>query len=211
MAESIPASNQIPSLTPAQLDKRYDACVRALNFEMEQFWKQSLFFWTLIGAAFVALAVIEENRHSLQAALACLGLVGSYIWTLANRGSRFRCEDWRHKLIEAEESITGPLYKMPAKENSSERTTEGLREEIGGGWLRGKSYSTTKLAIALSDYIVVFWFGILAYKGVGVLLGLHQLGWHPFPLKHCLGIAFMLLSAAFAVLVGLLCRTNNRN
>ena len=59
--------------------------------------------------------------------------------------------------------------------------------------------------------VAVFWFGIHVRKGAGVLLGLHQLGGHPFPLKHCLAIAFLLLSAAFAVLVGLLCRTNNRN
>jgi len=184
------------------LDKRYDTCVKALNFELEQFWKQSLFFWGFIGAAFVALAAIEENRHSLQASIACFGLVASFVWTLANRGSKFRYEDWKHKLIEAEEQVTGPLYRSPGKEKVWEGSKEGLLETFGRGLWRGKRYSPSKLTIAFSDYVVVFWFGILAYKVEGVLLGLHQLGWHPFPLKHCLALAFVVLSAVFAVLVG---------
>jgi hypothetical protein len=198
MTESAIPPIQTATLAPAQWDKRYGACVKALNFEIEQFWKQSLFFWAFIGAAFVALAVIEENRHSLQAAIASFGLVASFIWTLANRGSRFRYEEWRHKLLEAEERTTGSLYGRQGK--------EGLLETNERNLWSGKSYSPTKLVIALSDFVVVFWIGILAYKAVGVLLGLQQLGWHPFPLKHCLAIAFMLFSAAFAVLVGWLCR-----
>jgi hypothetical protein len=211
MTEAALSPNGIPMLTPAQLDKRYDACVKALNFELEQFWKQSLFFWALIGAAFVALAVIEENRHSLQAAIASFGLIASYVWTLANRGSRFRYEDWEHKLIEAEEGTTGPVYGGLGKEKPREQSKKGLLETIGRGLWRGKSYSPTQLIIAFSDYVVVFWFGILAYKTVGVVLGLRQLGWHPFTLKHCLGLAFILVSATFAVLVGSLCHATKND
>ena len=63
---------------------RYEACIKALDFELEQFWKRSLFFWGFIGAAFVGLAA-SDNHPFLQGAIAGFGFVGSVTWTLANR------------------------------------------------------------------------------------------------------------------------------
>jgi|CZKY01.1.fsa_nt_gi hypothetical protein len=194
------------ALTPAQLDKRYETCVKALNFEVEQFWKRSLFFWVLIGTALIALAVTEENRHSLQAAIASFGFAASLIWTLANRGSKFRYEDWEDKLIEVEEEITGPLHGSRPEQKPWEGRKEGLLDTVGRELWSGKRYSASKLAIALSDYVVIFWFGLLAYKVTGVLHSLHEFGWHPFPLKQCLAIAFIVVSAVFAVFVEWSCR-----
>jgi len=196
--------NVASGLTPAQMEKRYAACVGAMNFELEQFWKRSLFFLGFIAAAFVALAAIEENRHSLQAAIASFGFVAAYIWTLTNRGSRFRYENWKHKLLEVEQQTTGPLYVSAGSEKS---VAPGAGNELGGG----KSYVESKLIVAFSDYVVVFWIGIVFYKIVGVLLSLNQLGWTPFPLKHVMSLAFMAFSTAFAVIVGTQCRTTGRH
>jgi hypothetical protein len=76
---------------------KYDASVKALQFELEQFWKRSLFFWGFIGAAFIAFAT-SDSHPSLQAAIASFGFVCSVVWTLANRGSKFWYEDWETKL-----------------------------------------------------------------------------------------------------------------
>jgi hypothetical protein len=138
------------------LDKSDEACVKALNLEVEQFWKQSLFFWEFIGAAFVALAVIEENRHSLQAAIASFGLVASFIWTLANRGSRFRHQEWRHKLLEAEERTTGSLYGRQGKGQPGKQSKGELLETTDRNLQRGKSYSPIKLVTASATSLLFF-------------------------------------------------------
>jgi hypothetical protein len=39
---------------------RYDASVKALQFELDLFWKRSLFFWGFIGVAFIALAEAKD-------------------------------------------------------------------------------------------------------------------------------------------------------
>ena len=67
---------------------RYEASVKAYQFELDLFWKRSLFFWGIIGAAFVALSS-KEATPRLQVMIASFGLVCSTVFTLVNRGSKF--------------------------------------------------------------------------------------------------------------------------
>lgn len=39
--------------------KRFDAALATRQFEIDLYWKRSLFFWGFIGAAFVAVAAVE--------------------------------------------------------------------------------------------------------------------------------------------------------
>ncbi len=43
---------------------RYEASVKAYQFELDLFWKRSLFFWGFIGAAFVALTSKEATPRA---------------------------------------------------------------------------------------------------------------------------------------------------
>jgi hypothetical protein len=153
----------------ARAKARYDASVKALEFELEQFWKRSLFFWGFIGAAFVAFST-EAHRPLTQSAIASFGFVCSTIWTLANRGSKYWYENWQEKREETEKAVTGALYGNSKAQVEDETWLKR--------WLQGRRYSPSRLAIALSDYAVVLWLGLLASR---VLL-LHP-SWHlPFPL-----------------------------
>lgn len=185
--------------------ERYDACVKALQFELEQFWKRSLFFWGFIGAAFVAFAA-SESRPSLQAAIASFGFICSVVWTLVNRGSKFWYEDWESKLIIAEEAVTGSLYGTPGTEmkvTDKWYSVEGLRKRL---W-KGRRYSPSKLAIALSDFVAILWFCILAHKFWLLLQSIHMTGWRLLS-KEVFALLFAGLSFVFAVLLFRLCHTS---
>lgn len=207
MTEPANSPNRSPTLAPADLDKKYEASVKALYFELEQFWKRSLFFWGFIGAAFVAFAA--SNSHpSIQAALASFGFVCSVIWTLANRGSKFWFEEWERHLKVAQMDTTGPLYGTPAQDNAKDDLKRPFFERIGRSVWKGRRYSTSKLAIALSDYIAIFWFCILAYEFVSLLRGITITALCP-PTKQVFAVIFVGLSFVFAVLLRWLCHTSN--
>src|ERR1700733_7998627 len=116
--------------SPAEMDgvgaavtrARYDASVSALEFELEQFWKRSLFFWGFIGAAFVAFSTATAYQPlPLQSAIASFGFVCSTIWTLANRGSKYWYENWEDRPKETEKAVTGVLYGDPKPERKEKK------------------------------------------------------------------------------------------
>jgi hypothetical protein len=44
-----------PNTDEAHKKTRFDVAVQVRNFEIELFWKRSLFFWGFISAAFIRL------------------------------------------------------------------------------------------------------------------------------------------------------------
>lgn len=163
---------------PAPKD-RYDASIKALQFELDLFWKRSLFFWGFIAAAFVAYTA-KQLSAPLQAAIASFGFVCSSVWTLVNRGSKYWYVNWEEKVIEAELPVTGPLYGNPVPEKES------------GGWLRGRRLSPSKLVIALSDFVALLWLGLLIEKSVVLVSTLAD--W-----KEWLTLVFVVFSLVYGV------------
>jgi hypothetical protein len=177
---------------------RYDASINALEFELEHFWKRSLFFWGFIGAALVAFSAADKHP-SLQGLIASFGFVCSMVWTLVNRGSKYWYEKWESKVGETEMAVTGHLY---GDERVEEKETECLKK-----WLQGRRYSPSRLTIALSDYVVVLWFGLLVYTIIKIVLGSQC----PYSSEHCFKWVvsiFMLVSFVFAVSLAWICHKN---
>jgi hypothetical protein len=170
----------------AQRD-RYTASIKAMQFELDLFWKRSFFFWGFIGAAFVAFAS-KQSSPPLQAAIASFGFVCSIVWTLVNRGSKYWYESWEKKVEETERTITGPLYANPKPE------IEHFE------WLQGRRYSPSKLAIALSDYTALPWLGLLIEKSA-VLVSEQQ--WHIVNMllhsQDWLTLIFVVFSFSYAI------------
>jgi hypothetical protein len=185
----------------------HETCLKALQFELEQFWKRSLFFWGFIGAAFVAFAA-SSSHPSLQAAIASFGFVCSVVWTLANRGSKFWYENWETKLIVAEKEVTGTLYGSPGNEKTITEKWYSV-EGLGKRWWKGRRYSPSKLAITLSDYTVVFWLCVLAYEIRSLFLGIALAGSWQWPLsREVFALAFVAFSVVLGVLLRWLCHTS---
>ncbi len=97
--------------------KAYDVSNDTRKFEIDLFWKRSLFFWGFIASAFVFLGLFNSNKV-LSLAISGFGLIGSLSWHLANLGSKFWYENWEAKVANYEVKITGKLFRdiEPAKD-----------------------------------------------------------------------------------------------
>jgi hypothetical protein len=127
--------------------KRFEVAVQVRNFEIELFWKRSVFFWGFISSAFVGYAALRKLNPDLALVVACFGMVCSCAWTLLNRGSKYWQENWETKVESAELVITGTFFAEEEKLQAHK-----------GWWLSARKFSVSKLAIALSDYVFFLWF-----------------------------------------------------
>jgi len=178
---------------------KYDASVRGVEFELALFWKRSLFFWGFIGGALVAFSAADKHRL-LQGVIASFGFVCSMVWTLVNRGSKYWYESWEAELINAEITVTGKFY--------GNETLEKTEKEYLKKWLQGRRYSPSRLTIALSDYVVFLWFGLLISMVVKIVpnfqctnISKDFLAW--------LTCSFILSSVAYAILLLRFCHVKN--
>lgn len=151
----IPKGNQPANNEVERMKKRYDVSLDTRKLEIELFWKRSLFFWGFIASSFIAFAAFSgaktDNLH-LKSLIALFGLVCSFCWTLANRGSKYWQENWESQVDEIEDKITGPLFKTPAPIQKNKFW-----------WFRARKFSVSKLTISLSDYVTIVWLGISVY------------------------------------------------
>lgn len=129
---------------------RLQVCLDARKLEIELFWRRALFFWLFIAAAFVAFASAYPRQPGLAIVVACFGGVASLAWTLANRGSKYWQETWEARVEESEDAVVGPLFKRDEPVQSHKLA-----------WFRARRYSVSKLAIAVSDYVLILWLGVL--------------------------------------------------
>jgi hypothetical protein len=179
-------SEQQTSPDPKKV-KAFDVAVDTRKFEIQLFWNRSIFFWGFIASAFVGYAALHKLGSDLSVVVACFGAVCSVAWTLVNRGSKYWQEAWETKVERLEPSATDALF--------SAEESEQIRK---GCWLRGRRYSVSKLAIALSDYTVLLWFGIVSTEMVRLFAPPNVYCW----LTHFFApVAFVLASVIF---VGLL-------
>lgn len=172
-----------PTAEERRVTKRFDVANAARAFEIELFWKRSVFFWGFVAAAFIGYATLRGKDDSLAIVLACLGWLCSVVWTLANRGSKFWFENWESKVQADEEHVTGPLF------------SDYGPPEHRGCWLSARRFSVSRLAIALSDFMVLTWTGLLAVQLVTLFRG-RALGKCA---QQWTGAAFVALTVVYAI------------
>jgi hypothetical protein len=131
-------------------DKRDDVLKYAIEFykfEVENFWKRTVFAWGLIAATFIAYGTAYDKDKSGKIILliTSFGLLSSLAWTLINRGSKYWYEAWEQKVKSGEAHLGGPLFS-------------NVEPTINKGWLGAARFSVSKLTIALSDLAVLAWF-----------------------------------------------------
>ena len=132
--------------------KAFDTAHQNRLFEVDLFWKRALFFWGFIAATFVGYVTINKQLSNLSIIISVFGFVCSFAWTLANRGSKYWQEYWERKVENLETEIVGELFI------DDKPFTDGNK------WLSGRKFSVSKLAIAISDYLVFLWLCIALYE-----------------------------------------------
>lgn len=143
----------------------FDTASDTRKFEIDLFWKRSLFFWGFIAAAFAGYALAAKM---LALVLACFGLVCSVVWTLGNRGSKYWQEAWEAKVERIEDAL--PQFTLSADPVHPPRDqlpiqplfrTREPPDTSKGWWLSGRKFSVSKLTIALSDFTSLVWLGLM--------------------------------------------------
>jgi hypothetical protein len=124
---------------------QFEIAVQTRNFEIDLFWKRSLFFWGFISAAFVAYAGLRKSSPEIGLIMGCLGTVCSLSWTLVNRGSKYWQESWEQRIGDLKEDKRANLF-------ADEKPVI-----LKGHWLSARKYSVSKLVISLSDYVFILW------------------------------------------------------
>ncbi len=131
------------------------------KFEIELYWKRATYFWTLIAVAFAGyFAVLSsnslENKYFFSFVVSSIGLVFTFAWYLANRGSKYWQENWENHLALLEDNITGPLYKTllqrPELNSLSEKYVTG---PLG--------VSVSKINQWLSFFVFFIWLVLVIY------------------------------------------------
>ncbi len=128
------------------------------RFEIDLFWKRSAYFWVFIALAFVAYAGLVKSQNGLvlwvaSVALSSVGLILSFWWWLANKGSRYWQEIWEKNIDFLEDEITGKLYKT------------SIHEYTGSNSLLSASpFSVSKIGIAVSLLSTVIWSVLLVFS-----------------------------------------------
>lgn len=132
---------------------RLHIALEARRLEIELFWRRSLFFWGFIAAAFIGVAQSYDEHPKIALALTCFGLICSHCWLRANQGSKYWHEAWENKVGREEDAAIGLLFKAIEPQKKKD-------------WFSSRRYSVSKLAIALSAFALLLWFGILVYQVV---------------------------------------------
>ncbi len=132
-----------------KLEDKFKTSLEIRNFEIDLFWKRSLFFWGFIASAFVAFAKLHQDHSEYTILLANFGMVCSFAWTLANRGSKYWQENWEKKLFNSEKHIMEGFFSKPDN-----------REDKSFPYYN-KRFSVSKLAIVLSDFTFGIWLVIV--------------------------------------------------
>ena len=159
-------------LTPEEYEKAFDgkepeALEQALDirkFEIELYWKRATYFWTFIGASLAGFIAIQAsdfaNKQDLAIILASLGLVFSFAWFCANRGSKFWQENWEKHVDQLEDKVTGPLYKIILARNKPASIWEKFVDVVTGP---GR-ISVSKINQLISLYVCLLWIVLLGYS-----------------------------------------------
>ena len=171
--------------------KRYDVALATRNFEIELFWKRSIFFWGFIASSFIGYSSLIKDKPILSLIIACFGFVCSISWSLVNRGSKYWQENWEEIVASIEDDITGSLFKK-----RKEQINKGL-------WLSSRKYSVSKVTIALSDFAVIIWTLILSYHICISLSPGYKLTLGPT------AIYLMFFSFVFAIFIGIFARSTD--
>lgn len=124
-----------------EIESSYQKAWEAKNFEIENYWKRTNYFWAFQVASFAGyFAILGSDAYSESPQvlffIICIGLVTSFAWTFINRGSKTWQRHWEAHVDMLEDNITGPLYKTVTAQ---------------------KTFSVSKINEIVSRFIIAIW------------------------------------------------------
>lgn len=127
--------------TKEEIEASYKQAWQAKNFEIDNYWKRTNYFWAFQVAAFAGYFSVLgstaylRNPHILYF-VTCIGFVTAMAWTFINRGSKTWQRHWEIHVDMLENEVTGPLYKVVTEK---------------------KTFSVSKINDIVSRFIACIW------------------------------------------------------
>lgn len=126
----------------------YDKILELRKFEIENFWKRTLFFWGTIALLLAGYLNTKIDIKYLPF-ISFLGVLYNIIFSLSIRGSKYWQEHWETMAVVYENSLNFDLFKTETSNiissNNKSKTTYPHR------------FSVSKLTMLLSDLTVLVW------------------------------------------------------
>jgi len=130
----------------------YDNILELRKFEIENFWKRTLFFWGTIALIYAGFFKAELKDY--QIVIPLIGLLFNIIFSLSTRGSKYWQEHWE---------AMAAVYENELKFDFFTYETKGLiRKNSKSVFTRPYRFSVSKLTMLLSDLSVILWIFIWA-------------------------------------------------
>jgi len=150
-----PITESVEERVPMAIEAlRYAHDIR--KFEIDLYWKRSVYFQTIIGIILAALALTLKTSDGaskwavdlsvLQALITYLGAILAFAWYAATRGGKYWQRNWETHVDTLENLVTGPLYKTVYNKKSGQNFLHIFKEY---------PYSTSKLNSFIAAVFVV--------------------------------------------------------
>lgn len=125
----------------------YDNILELRKFEIENFWKRTLFFWGTI--ALIYAGFFKTDLKDYQIIIPLIGLLFNIIFSLSTRGSKYWQEHWE---------TMAAVYENELKFDFFTYETKGIiRKKSKSFFTRPYRFSVSKLTMLLSDLSVLLW------------------------------------------------------
>ena len=125
----------------------YDRVLELRKFEIENFWKRTLFFWGTI--ALIYAGFFKADLEDYQVIIPLIGLLFNLIFSLSTRGSKYWQEHWETMAVVYENELDFDLFKHDTQSLVNSNSTSRLTKPY--------HFSVSKLTMLLSDLSVLLW------------------------------------------------------
>ncbi|WP_378186866.1 hypothetical protein ACE939_00775 [Aquimarina sp. W85] len=142
----------------------YKEVLELRKFEIENFWKRTLFFWGTIALIYAGYVKAELQEYKIIVPL--IGVLFNIIFSLSIRGSKYWQVHWENMAIIYEKGLKFKLFQNDTKKITSTNYKSKLTKPY--------HFSVSKLTMLLSDLSVLLWF-ILWIHEVYILISLRKL------------------------------------
>lgn len=132
-----------------ELDKALSRAYQLLQFEIQLYWKRSLYFAGFISAIFIGYYNLFEKDIFLSTLLTIVGFSLSFAWFLATKGAKFWQENYEEHVYELERLAGRNILKNHFPEKPSCCI------------LSAKRFSVSKLNTASVLIIAIAWLLLL--------------------------------------------------
>lgn len=170
ISEELPTSltddeliKEIENLTVDKLNSLeiYKIIVDTRKFEIDNFWKRTLFFWGTLAIVIAGYFNAKNSEHYLLF-IAYIGFFYNLIFSLSLRGSKYWQEHWEYTASNYEKKLNFRLFRWNLfdKINNDNKDVFFL--------FRPYRFSVSKLSMILSDITIMLWI-ILMIKDIKYL------------------------------------------